>query len=107
MNERNLRCVRTSCEYRGLMALQMMWTSRSIPPSVIPSWALFYATPIAGSPLDVTVSPREDASPCTRTYETGLDGELAEEREQRSEQVRYPLRVACDQPELFLLDCRN
>ena len=89
------------------MALQMMWTSRSITPSVIPSWALFYATPIAGSPLDVTVSPREDASPCTRTYETGLDGELAEEREQRSEQVRHPLRVACDQPELFLLDCRN
>ena len=70
-----------------------MWSSRSIPPSVIPSWALFYATPIAGSPFDVTVSLREDSSPRHDTHEKGLDGELAEEKEQTAEQVR--VRAAC------------
>lgn len=41
------------------VGLQMMWASASVPPSVIPSSAWYYATPIAGSPFDINVLPRE------------------------------------------------
>ena len=33
---------------RRLNAWQMMWSSNSIPPSVVPASVLYYATPVAG-----------------------------------------------------------
>lgn len=38
----------------------MLWRSDTIPPSVVPASALFYATPISGSPFDVSDLPPED-----------------------------------------------
>lgn len=37
----------------------MLWASASVPPSVIPPSAWHYATPIAGSPFNINVPPRE------------------------------------------------
>lgn len=46
----------------------MMWGSDSIPPSVVPASALYYATPIAGSPFDATMLREDDDFPHTDVY---------------------------------------
>lgn len=51
-----------------LMARQMMWRSQSIPPSVVPPSALYYATPIAGPPFDATMLPQDNNFPHTDVY---------------------------------------
>lgn len=54
------------------VGLQMLWASTSVPPSVIPSSAWHYATPIAGSPFNVNVLPREHD---VRKADNSIDGE--------------------------------
>ncbi|CAM9356761.1 unnamed protein product, partial [Laminaria digitata] len=47
-------------EYReddGSASIQLMWSSFSTAPAVIPASALFYATPISGSPYNVSIVP--------------------------------------------------
>lgn len=49
-----------------------MWSSYSTAPSVIPASALFYATPISGSPYNVSVVPGAAAYPYTDAYGEGV-----------------------------------
>lgn len=37
----------------------MLWVSITVPPAVIPPSAWYYATPIAGSPFESNILPRE------------------------------------------------
>eukprot|EP00904_Undaria_pinnatifida_P006784 jgi/Undpi1/3235/HiC_scaffold_15.g06609.m1 len=57
-------------EEEGPASVQMMWKSRTVAPSLIPASALFYATPISGSPFNTTVVPRGNGI----SY-TGVHGE--------------------------------
>lgn len=49
-----------------------MWSSYSIAPSVIPESALFYTTPISGSPFKISVVPGAAAYPYTEAYGEGV-----------------------------------
>ena len=64
------------------VALQMLWASRSVPPSVIPSDAWHYSTPIAGSPFAVNVLPRErDVRDASMYYLDGISSVIAKVKE--------------------------
>ena len=49
-----------------------MWSSPNTPPAVIPDSALYYATPIVGSPYAFTVAPGSAAYPHTHAYGDGV-----------------------------------
>lgn len=49
-----------------------MWSSYSTAPSIIPASALFYATPISGSPYSISVVPGAAAYPYTEAYGEGV-----------------------------------
>lgn len=49
-----------------------MWSSYSIAPAVVPESALFYTTPISGSPFNISVVPGAAAYPYTDAYGEGL-----------------------------------
>ncbi|CAM9122957.1 unnamed protein product, partial [Choristocarpus tenellus] len=62
-------------EYReqtGAAAVQLMWSSYSITPEIIPARSLYYATPIAGSPFDIEVVPGAASYPFTTVYGSGI-----------------------------------
>lgn len=54
------------------LILQLSWSSYSTAPAVIPASALFYATPISGSPYNVSVVPGAAAYPYTDAYGDGV-----------------------------------
>lgn len=49
-----------------------MWSSFSTAPAVIPASALFYATPISGSPYNVSIVPGAAAYPYTEAFGEGV-----------------------------------
>lgn len=51
---------------------QLMWSSYSTPPMIIPASALFYATPISGSPYDISVVPGAATYPYSEAFGEGL-----------------------------------
>lgn len=51
---------------------QLMWSSYSTAPAVIPASALFYATPISGSPFNVDVVPGAASYPYTEAHGDGV-----------------------------------
>ena len=50
-----------------------MWSSFSTAPAVIPASALFYATPISGSPYNVSIVPGAAAYPYTEAFGEGVE----------------------------------
>lgn len=52
--------------------VQFMWSSYSTAPAVIPESALFYTTPISGSPFNISVVPGAAAYPYTEAYGEGV-----------------------------------
>lgn len=52
--------------------VQFFWSSYSTAPSVIPASALFYTTPISGSPYNISVVPGAAAYPYTDAYGEGV-----------------------------------
>ncbi|CAM9800578.1 unnamed protein product [Ectocarpus sp. 6 AP-2014] len=62
-------------EYRendGAASIQLMWSSYSTAPAVIPASALFYTTPISGSPYNISVVPGAAAYPFTEAFGEGV-----------------------------------
>eukprot|EP00953_Heterococcus_sp_UTEX-ZZ885_P018963 10595-Heterococcus_DN1.PRE.1 len=62
-------------EYReetGSARMQLMWSSYSTPPQVIPASALYYALPISGSPWPIDVAPGGATYPWTDATGSGL-----------------------------------
>lgn len=53
-------------------SIQLMWSSYSTAPAVIPASALFYSTPISGSPYNISVVPGAAAYPYTEAYGEGV-----------------------------------
>lgn len=51
---------------------QLMWSSYSTAPAAIPSSALFYATPISGSPYDISVVPGAASYPYSEAFGEGV-----------------------------------
>lgn len=49
-----------------------MWSSYSTAPEVVPASSLFYATPISGSPYNISVVPGAAAYPYTEAYGSGV-----------------------------------
>ncbi|CAM9117434.1 unnamed protein product, partial [Laminaria digitata] len=66
-------------EEGGPASILMVWKSDSVPPSVVPASALYYATPAANSPFNVTNLPRGIGSPFTDAYKEEL-GQVAAEK---------------------------
>eukprot|EP00904_Undaria_pinnatifida_P006798 jgi/Undpi1/3248/HiC_scaffold_15.g06622.m1 len=58
-------------EEGGHAALQMMWKSDTVAPSLIPASALFYAAPMSGSPFNTVVDRQGDDPPYTDTAVNG------------------------------------
>lgn len=54
------------------VCVQFFWSSYSTAPSVIPASALFYTTPISGSPYNISVVPGAAAYPYTEAYGEGV-----------------------------------
>lgn len=52
--------------------MKLMWSSYSTAPAVIPASALFYSTPISGSPYNISVVPGAAAYPYTEAYGEGV-----------------------------------
>lgn len=51
---------------------QLMWSSYSTAPEIIPASALFYTTPISGSPYDISVVPGAAAYPYSDAFGEGV-----------------------------------
>lgn len=58
--------------FLGPTCAQFMWSSYSTAPAAIPSSALFYTTPISGSPFNISVVPGAAAYPFTEAYGEGV-----------------------------------
>lgn len=54
------------------LRVQFMWSSYSTAPAVIPESALFYTTPISGSPYNISVVPGAAAYPFTEAFGEGV-----------------------------------
>lgn len=54
------------------VVMQLMWSSFSTAPAVVPASALFYATPISGSPYNVSIVPGAAAYPYTEAFGEGV-----------------------------------
>ena len=52
--------------------MQFTWSSYSTAPAVVPTSALFYTTPISGSPYNISVVPGAAAYPYTEAYGEGV-----------------------------------
>lgn len=52
--------------------MQLMWSSFSTAPAVVPASALFYATHISGSPYNVSIVPGAAAYPYTEAFGEGV-----------------------------------
>lgn len=55
-----------------LLRAQLMWSSYSTAPAVIPASALFYTAPISGSPYNISVVPGAAAYPFTEAFGEGV-----------------------------------
>ncbi len=61
----------------GAASIQLLWYSRSVAPSIIPSEALWYTSPIVGSPWLVNIIPGATSFPWTDAKGDGLEFAVA------------------------------